>query len=109
MVREKSQFFLEVTFEGGIDRFSGLLEIGLDTGFVVKPKNGWYAKVNQETGEIIEPNLRLKQLNTDEFWADILASKKFNDFVESRFKVAHNNLQAQIAAIAADEEEEEDA
>lgn len=109
MVKEKSKFPILVTYAGGINKYSGLLDLAMECGMVVKPKNGWYAKVNQETGEIIEPNLRLKQLNTDEFWADILASKKFNDFVESRFKVAHNNLQAQIAAIAADEEEEEDA
>lgn len=109
MVKEKSKLPLLVTYAGGINKYSGLLDLAMECGMVVKPKNGWYAKVNQETGEIIEPNLRLKQLNTDEFWADILASKKFNDFVESRFKVAHNNLQAQIAAIAADEEEEEDA
>ena len=108
LVKEKSKLPILVTYEGGINKYSGLMELALECGLVVKPKNGWYAKVNEETGEIEEPNLRLKQTNTDEFWRSILDSKKFNDFVETKFKVAHNALQSQLSALADEDEEEFD-
>jgi len=51
-VKEKSKIPINVSFDGGISRWSGLLDIALESGFVTKPSNGWYAKVNRETGEI---------------------------------------------------------
>lgn len=98
-VKEKTKFPLLVTYSGGINKYSGLMELAIECGMVVKPKNGWYAKVNPDTGEICEPNLRLKQTNTDEFWKSILESEKFLDFVEQKFKVSHNSLQQQIESI----------
>jgi RecA/RadA recombinase len=41
-VREKSKIPVEVTFEGGISKWSGLLDVALAGGFVIKPSNGWY-------------------------------------------------------------------
>ena len=107
MVKEKSKLPLLVTYSGGINKYSGLMELALECGMVVKPKNGWYAKVNPDTGEICEPNLRLKQTNTDEFWKSILESEKFLDFVEQKFKVSHNSLQQQIESIHEEEENDE--
>ena len=51
-VKEKSKIPVSVAFEGGINKYSGLLDIALDGGFVTKPANGWYAKVDKSTGEI---------------------------------------------------------
>ena len=51
-VREKSKIPVAVSFDGGIQKYSGLLDIALEGNFVSKPSNGWYAKVDQETGEI---------------------------------------------------------
>lgn len=107
LVKEKSKFPLLVTYEGGINKFSGLMELGLECGVTVKPKNGWYAKVDLETGEVLAPSLRLKQTNTEEFWADILASDKFNDFVEAKYRVSHNQLQTQLANLVGDVADED--
>jgi RecA/RadA recombinase len=51
-VKEKSKIPVNVSFNGGINKWSGLLDIALESGHVVKPTNGWYAKVNQDTGEV---------------------------------------------------------
>ncbi|MDO1821729.1 recombinase RecA, partial [Escherichia coli] len=40
-VKEKSKFKISVTFSGGIDPYSGLLELAVELGWVVKPSNGW--------------------------------------------------------------------
>ena len=85
-VREKTNIPISVTWEGGVDAYSGLLDVALAGKFVVKPSNGWYSKVDQETGEVEDKKYRAKEL-TAEFWSDILASDKFKEFVEENFKI----------------------
>lgn len=85
-VREKSIIPISVTWEGGVDAYSGLLDVALAGQFVVKPSNGWYSKVDQETGEVEDKKYRAKEL-TAEFWSDILASNNFKEFVEENFKI----------------------
>src|SRR5690606_1466013 len=76
-VKEKSKIPLTVMFDGGITRWSGLLDLALEGGFVVKPSMGWYQKVDPETGELIGGKYRAKETNTEEFWEDILKNQKF--------------------------------
>ena len=85
-VREKSIIPITVSWEGGIDVASGLLDVALAGEFVVKPKNGWYAKVDPETGEIDGKNFRQKELTKD-FWYDIINSDKFKKFIEDQYKI----------------------
>ena len=40
-VREKSKIPVEVKFDGGISKWSGLLDMALESGHVVKPSNGY--------------------------------------------------------------------
>lgn len=85
-VREKTNIPISVTWEGGVDAYSGLLDVALAGQFIVKPSKGWYSKVDQETGEVEDKKYRAKEL-TAEFWSDILASDDFKDFVEENFKI----------------------
>ena len=101
-VREKSIIPISVSCEGGVDAYSGLLDVALAGQFVVKPSNGWYSKVDQETGEVEEKKYRAKELTAD-FWSDILASNKFKEFVEENFKI---NGKTNIEVVDVDELEE---
>lgn len=94
--KEKEKFSLEVSYEGGINKWSGLMDIALECGIVVKPKVGWYAKVDTSTGEVIEKNYRLAQTNNGEFWNDIIKSPKFIDYCNKKFKSASNKLISEI-------------
>jgi RecA/RadA recombinase len=87
-VREKSKIPIEVTFEGGISTWSGLLDVAIDGKFVVKPSNGWYSKVDMKTGEVEDKKYRVKDTYTKEFWMSILQSKAFRDYIEGRYKMA---------------------
>lgn len=100
-VREKSIIPISVSWEGGIDMASGLLDVALAGEFVVKPKQGWYAKVDQETGEIDGKNLRQKEL-TNEFWHDIITTDKFKKFIEDQYKIGI--LPEEIVTIVSEEE-----
>jgi len=87
-VKEKSKIPISVSWDGGIERFSGLLDVALACGFVVKPSNGWYQLVNIETGEVIGTKVREKDTLTEEFWRDILANPKFPEFIEKQYCIS---------------------
>jgi RecA/RadA recombinase len=87
-VKEKSKIPVTVSFDGGISRWSGLLDIAVESGHVIKPSNGWYSKVDKETGEIEEKKYRLKDTDTKDFWLPIITSKSFQTYVEEKYRVA---------------------
>lgn len=91
-VKEKSKIPITVTFEGGLSRWSGLLEIALESGHVVKPSNGWYQRMVVETGEVEEKKYRAKETDTRAFWEPILASESFSDYVKKRYQVSNGAI-----------------
>jgi RecA/RadA recombinase len=91
-VKEKSKIPVSVSFDGGISKWSGLLDIALESGHVVKPSNGWYSKVNVETGEIEDKKYRIKDVDTKEFWMSIVTSKSFGDFIKKKYQVSHGSI-----------------
>ena len=90
-VREKSKIPVTVRHDGGISRWSGLLDIAIDGGFVVKPSNGWYSKVDED-GVIEDKKYRIKEADTADFWIPILKSKKFQDFVQGKYQIAAGDI-----------------
>lgn len=101
-VKEKSQFFVDVTFEGGICPFSGLLDVGVELGFVVKPKNGWYARafLDTETGEMVpeEKNWRANATRCVDFWGDMIKHEPFRTAVSNRYKLGQMVSNAEVDA-----------
>ncbi len=81
-VKEKSKIPVSVSFDGGISKYSGLLDLALESGHVIKPKVGWYQKAGEEK------NYREKDTYTKEFWMPILLDKTFYDFVKSKYSIA---------------------
>ena len=91
-VKEKSKIPVTVSFNGGISIWSGLLELALESGHVVKPTNGWYSKVNIETGEVEEKRYREKDTDTKDFWSPILKEKSFRDFIENKYRISSGDI-----------------
>lgn len=91
-VREKSKIPVTVRFDGGISRWSGLLDIALETGHVVKPSVGWYSHVNVDTGEIAEKKYRLKDTDNKEFWLPIVTNISFQEAVKKRYQMAFGKI-----------------
>jgi RecA/RadA recombinase len=83
-VQEKSKFPVTVSFDKGIDRWSGLFDLALEAGYIVAPKQGWYTTKDKE-GNLIEPNKRKDDFNTDEFWNDMLTNTDFPRWIEKEF------------------------
>jgi RecA/RadA recombinase len=90
-VKEKSKIPVTVRHDGGISKWSGLLDIALDSGHVVKPSNGWYSKVDAD-GVIGDKKYRIKETDTSEFWLPILKQKSFQDYVQTTYQIASGNI-----------------
>jgi len=91
-VKEKSKIPIEVKFDGGISKWSGLLDIAQEGNFVVKPSNGWYSKVNLDTGEVEEKKYRLKDTYNKEFWLPLLSDEKFYNYIKSKYQIAQTAM-----------------
>mgnify|MGYP006261136533 FL=1 len=59
-VKEKSKIPISVSWEGGIQSYSGLLDVAVNGGYIIKPSNGWYMVVDKSTGESIGNKVREK-------------------------------------------------
>ena len=91
-VKEKSKIPISVSWEGGIEKWSGLTEVGIETGYVIKPKNGWYQAKNPETGEELSGNVRMKDTLKKEFWDNIFENTDFAEHIEKRYKIAYKSI-----------------
>jgi hypothetical protein len=67
------------------------MDIALEGGFVTKPSNGWYAKVDRETGEIGEKKRMADTLNAT-FWDSLLNNVEFKEYVKSKFAISYGSL-----------------
>jgi RecA/RadA recombinase len=90
-IKEKSALPITVTFEGGIARYSGLLDIAVATGFVERPSNRSYTRpyILDENGEPESILWKKSDLETPEFWEPLLALDSFQDAAEKLYSL-HN-------------------
>ena len=91
-VREKSKIPVTVSFDGGISTWSGLLDMAIESGHVVKPSNGWYSRVNTTTGEVEEKKFRIKDTDTKEFWLPVLGDPTFQEWIKQNYQIANGAI-----------------
>lgn len=91
-VREKAKIPVTVTYDGGISTWSGLLEMALESGHVVKPTMGWYSRVNTVTGEVEDKKFRIKDTDSKDFWNPILADATFQKWIEDTYACASSTI-----------------
>ena len=88
-VREKSKIPITISYDGGINRWSGLLDVAIDGGYIVKPKAGWYATVNQDTGEVNTPSMRAGDIvDNKDFWVKMFQETDLADHIEKKYKMS---------------------
>lgn len=94
-VREKSKVPITVLFDGGISRWSGLIDLALESGHVIKPSNGWYSKVNTTTGEVEDKKYRLKETANKDFWMPVLKDPTFKAWIETNYKLTSEHIMSE--------------
>jgi RecA/RadA recombinase len=92
-VKEKSKIPITVSYDGGINRWSGLLDVAIDGGYIVKPKAGWYATVDKETGEVRQPSMRAADIvDNKEFWTKMFQETDLAKYIETTYKMAVGSI-----------------
>ena len=91
-VKEQSKIPISVSWEGGIQTYSGLLDVALAGGYVTKPNVGWYARVDRETGEIEDTKVREKDTLQKKFWDPVFEKTDFKEFLKTYYSIGHKPL-----------------
>lgn len=82
-VKEKSKLVFQVKYDGGMNKFSGLLDLALESGHIIKTGHR-YQFVNPTTGEINEKKWKESEL-TEDHYQTLITDNKFKDFVKNKF------------------------
>jgi len=82
-VKEKSKIPISVSWEGGVQPYSGLLDVALAGGYVVKPSNGWYSHKDSDK------KVRETDTLTKEFWDPIFETTDFKEFVKKQYTIGY--------------------
>ena len=93
-VREKAKIPVSVTFEGGISKWSGLMDVAEAGGYIVKPKVGWYEAVDPKTGEVkCDKMMRAKEIaDNKEFWLMMFEKTDIATFIKEKYTMATKSL-----------------
>jgi RecA/RadA recombinase len=89
-VKEKSKIPITVSWDGGVRNYSGLLDVALAGGYATKPSNGWYAEVDQKTGEV-GAKVRHDQTLEEEFWNPIFNNTDFKEFMKKQYSIGYKD------------------
>lgn len=91
-VKEKSKIPITVSWEGGVQKWSGLTEVGMAGGYVNKPSAGWYEAVDPKTGEVLSGKVRADATTTKEFWDPIFETTDFKSFLKKQYQIGHESV-----------------
>ena len=89
-VKEKSKIPITVSWDGGVRNYSGLLDVALAGGYATKPSNGWYAEVDQKTGEV-GAKVRHDQTLEEQFWNPIFNNTDFKEFMKKQYSIGYKD------------------
>lgn len=81
-VKEQASFPVVARFESGIDRYSGIFDLALESGHIEMVSKGWYAK----KGEDKKTKTRRSTIESDtEYLEQLLEDKEFQKFVNDKY------------------------
>jgi len=102
-VKEKSKIPISVSWDRGVELYSGLLEIAMAGGYVIKPSMGWYQRVDITTKSPIGGKVREAQTLEPEFWQELLEDEVFREFIRDTYTVGYRSMIDPITYIEEDE------
>jgi len=92
-VKEKSRIPITLSYEGGINKWSGLFDVALDGNYIAVASKGWYCLVDRETGELTKQNFRAAEMiNNKEFWMKLITNTDFAQYIEKTYKISNASL-----------------
>jgi len=89
-VREQTVIPICVRYEGGIDKYHGVLEFARLVGAVDMPRSGWYCRTDL-VGFVDDKQIAKSQM-TPEWYESILSNSDFQDLIAAKFQLSNDNL-----------------
>ena len=83
-VKEKSKIPITVSWEGGVQHYSGLLDCALAGGYCIKPSNGWYSYKDSES------KVRFDETLKEEFWKTVFEKTNFKEYIKGAYQIGGN-------------------
>jgi len=109
-VKEKSKIPISISWENGIEKWSGLLDVAKELGYVICPKSGWYQAFDPATQTALTGNLRASATMNKEFWEDIIFSRTgFKNAVRNHYTISLKEMLSsdKVSAVEPDEDNAE--
>ena len=95
-VKEKSKIPISVTFDGGIKRWSGLIDVAVEGNYIAKPTKGWYQIVDQTTGELIGKKMREEDVESNGIlWGNLFEMTDFAEYLKNKYSLVNGSLIAE--------------
>ena len=92
-VKEKSKIPITVSYEGGIKKWSGLLDLALEGGYIAKPTAQSYQFVDRSTGELTGPKLKASEIEDNgDAWKTLLSTTDFAEWIKKKYTIATGSL-----------------
>ena len=106
-VKEKSKIPISVSWEGGIVKWSGLMDVAEKGGYIRKPKVGWYEAVDPATGEVLsEKLLRAKEIvDNSEFWINMFEKTDLSSYIKNAYSVGGSVILKDDADVPEDDDD----
>lgn len=99
-IKEQTKIGIMVSFENGIERWSGLLDNAIDAKLVDNSTQGWYSKIidGKPTNK-----LRASETNNKEFWSSIITDPVFKTYIKDKYCLSEVDLLSNDAEEGEDE------
>lgn len=86
-VKENARIPIEVLYDGGINKYSGILEVARATGHVESPSKGWYSRT------FIEDDKKWRKAEMDnDFFKSIVENEDFKKAVNKMYSLSSGNM-----------------
>jgi RecA/RadA recombinase len=106
-VKEKTRLPFKVMYNGGIQKYSGMLDLAIEAGHVDNSSKGWYQMVDVDTGEILGGKTRKVDAEKKDFLGVILQKDSFKKFVEEKYRLSSMDIDRTEDSTDAEAEEYE--
>ena len=112
-VKEKSKIPISVSWNRGIEKWSGLLDVAKELGYIKCEKQGWYCAFDPKTNTNLTQNMRAAATFTKEFWETLFTKTDLKDAIKEKYTIGTINMiadddTASVASFDADESYDDD-
>lgn len=91
-VREGAVIPITVSYQNGINKWSGLFEVAQHLGYIKSEKKGWFTAYGDDGNKLVDKSYRRNDTNDAEFWNMIFEKTEFKKKVEKMYSLSNRKM-----------------